>query len=78
MTGYGLVRELSDAIVYEVNEEHGYVDISGLARKPKVGDVVRVMPNHVCPINNLFDKAVLVRGAEVLGAARVEARGAVQ
>jgi D-serine deaminase-like pyridoxal phosphate-dependent protein len=78
LQGYGVVQDLGMARVYDVNEEHGYLDISGLAVKPKVGDLVRVTPNHVCPVSNLFDKVVFIKGNEVLGAVRVDARGAVQ
>jgi len=74
---YGVVRALGDAPVYDLNEEHGYLDISGFAAKPKVGDLVRVVPNHACPVTNLFDKVVFVSGDEVLGAVKVDARGLV-
>jgi D-serine deaminase-like pyridoxal phosphate-dependent protein len=46
--------------------------------KPRVGDLLRITPNHVCPVTNLFDKVVFVKGDEVLGAVRVDARGTVQ
>ncbi len=78
LSGYGAVQELGRAPVYDVNEEHGYLDISAVAEKPKVGDLVRVTPNHVCPVSNLFDKVVFVKDGEVLGAVKVDARGAVQ
>lgn len=78
LQGYGVVQALDKARVYDVNEEHGYLDISGLAVKPKVGDLVRVTPNHVCPVSNLFDKVVFIKGSEVLGAVKVDARGTVQ
>ena len=78
LKGYGVVRELGFAKVYNVNEEHGYLDIADCNDKPKVGDLVRVTPNHVCPVINLFDKVVVVRGKEVLGAVKVDARGMVQ
>ena len=78
LTGYGVVHDLEDAPLYSLNEEHGYLDISGLDAKPAVGDLVRVTPNHVCPVSNLFDRVVFVRGEEVLGAVKVDARGAVQ
>lgn len=78
LTGYGVVQELGRARVYDVNEEHGYLDISAVSGKPRVGDLVRITPNHVCPVTNLFDKVVLIRGSEVLGAAKVDARGMVQ
>jgi D-serine deaminase-like pyridoxal phosphate-dependent protein len=78
LQGYGIVQELGKARVYDVNEEHGYLDISGVTDKPKVGDLVRITPNHVCPVTNLFDKVVFIKGSEVLGAVKVDARGAVQ
>ncbi|MBI2717427.1 MAG: alanine racemase [Rhizobiales bacterium] len=78
LTGYGVVHDLGDARVYEVNEEHGYLDISQTAAKPRVGDLVRIVPNHVCPVMNLFDRVVVIDGNEVLGAVKVDARGMVQ
>jgi D-serine deaminase-like pyridoxal phosphate-dependent protein len=78
LKGYGIVRELNDAVVYDVNEEHGFLDLSATNKKPKVGEIVRILPNHACPVSNLFDKVVFVDGDKVLGAARVDARGMVQ
>ena len=78
MEGYGEVRQLSGVRVYNMSEEHGFLDISKINDKPKVGDLVRITPNHVCPVSNLFDKVVFVKGGEVLGAVKVDARGMVQ
>ncbi len=78
MTGYGTVRELGDTPIYELSEEHGHIILGENAPVPKVGDLVRVLPNHVCPVSNLYDKVVFIRGGEVLGAIPVAARGKVQ
>jgi D-serine deaminase-like pyridoxal phosphate-dependent protein len=78
LEGYGVARETGFSRVYDLSEEHGFLDISGVTPPPKVGDQVRIVPNHVCPVSNLFDKVVLVSGAKVLGAVPVEARGKVQ
>jgi D-serine deaminase-like pyridoxal phosphate-dependent protein len=78
LPGYGIVQELGGARVYDVNEEHGYLDISSVAEKPRVGDLVRVTPNHACPVSNLYNRVVFVRGDEALGAVKVDARGLVQ
>jgi D-serine deaminase-like pyridoxal phosphate-dependent protein len=78
LQGYGVVHDLGDARIFAANEEHGYLDISALDAKPAIGDMVRITPNHVCPVTNLFDEVVFVRGNQVLGAARVDARGKVQ
>ena len=77
LSGYGVVAELGEARVYAANEEHGYLDTAHLVQKPRVGDLVRITPNHVCPVTNLFDEVVFVRGNTVLGAAKVDARGKV-
>ena len=78
LKGYGIVRSLGDAQVYNANEEHGFLDISAVSGKPAVGDLVRITPNHACPVSNLFDRVVFVDGDEVLGAVKVDARGTVQ
>jgi D-serine deaminase-like pyridoxal phosphate-dependent protein len=77
LEGFGLVAGLDNAVVYNVNEEHGYLDIRSTRQKVHVGDRVKVLMNHTCPVNNLFDKVVFVSGDEVLGAVRVDARGKV-
>ena len=42
-----------------------------------VGDLVRIIPNHVCPVSNLYNKVAFTRGGDVLGYANVDARGRV-
>ena len=78
MQGYGVVQNLNMAQVYAVNEEHGYLDTTQVEVQPRVGDLLRVTMNHTCPVNNLFDRVVFIRGDKVLGAMRVDARGKVQ
>ncbi|MHA1190493.1 MAG: alanine racemase [Alphaproteobacteria bacterium] len=78
LDGYGVVPALGGAKVYNLSEEHGFLDIAKLPEKPAIGDLVQVVPNHVCPVSNLFDRVVFVRGEAVLGAVKVDARGAVQ
>lgn len=78
LEGYGVVHGLADAKIYAANEEHDYLDISHLQQKPSVGDLVKVTPNHVCPVTNLFDEVMFVRGENVLGAVKVNARGLVR
>jgi len=78
LKGFGVVTAMGMAQIYNLSEEHGFLDISGLARKPQVGELVQITPNHVCPVTNLYDRVVFIRGNEVLGAVKVDARGLVQ
>jgi len=77
LTGHGSLAGATSALVYALSEEHGFLDVSKLTERPKIGDRIRVVPNHVCPVSNLFDRVAIVRGSNVLGYARVDARGRV-
>jgi D-serine deaminase-like pyridoxal phosphate-dependent protein len=78
LEGYGEARALGAARIYTTSEEHGFLDIAKLNDKPKIGDLLRITPNHVCPVSNLFDRVIFVSGEDVLGAVKVDARGLVQ
>jgi D-serine deaminase-like pyridoxal phosphate-dependent protein len=73
--GFGYLLEHPEAVVYALNEEHGYVDVSRCDPKPRIGDVVRVLPNHVCVAVNLYDEVVVHRSGEVVDTWPVAARG---
>jgi D-serine deaminase-like pyridoxal phosphate-dependent protein len=78
LEGYGLILEYPQARIYELNEEHGYVDVSACAEKPEIGKRVAVLPNHCCAVSNLFNEVVGVRGDHVEVVWPVAARGASQ
>jgi len=73
--GHGMLKEDNDAVLVKLNEEHGFLDLSDAALKPKVGDKVEVIPNHSCVVSNLFDEIVAARGGEVLETWPIAARG---
>ena len=73
--GNGLLREHPEAVVYRLNEEHGYVDVSGCAEPPEIGTVVSIVPNHACGATNLYDEAVVTRAGRVVGVWPILARG---
>jgi D-serine deaminase-like pyridoxal phosphate-dependent protein len=73
--GYGLIREYPDAIIERLNEEHGILDLTRSARKPAIGERVRIVPNHVCVVTNLHDEVVTMRDGRVEAILPVAARG---
>lgn len=75
LKGYGLILEHPEAEVARFSEEHGILDLARCNDRPKVGDVVRVIPNHICPVVNVVGSLVFVRDGEILGTSEVEARG---
>jgi len=77
-SGYGYVVEAPDAPLIKLNEEHGYLDITRSAHKFYVGEVVTVIPNHVCTCVNMHDEVFTLRKGIVEGSWRVAARGKVR
>jgi D-serine deaminase-like pyridoxal phosphate-dependent protein len=73
--GHGLILEHPQAKIARFAEEHGFLDLSGCNDRPQVGDVVRIVPNHVCVVVNMVDRLVTVRGGEIVGELPVAARG---
>ena len=75
LDGHGHILEYPDARVAALSEEHAVVDLSASAARPRIGETVRVIPNHACVVTNLFDTIHLVRGGDVVSEASVTSRG---
>lgn len=75
---HGHIVEYPNAIIYKLNEEHAYTDVSRCPVKPTIGERVHVIPNHVCVAVNLHNVAYGVRGDEIVAVWPVAARGLVQ
>jgi D-serine deaminase-like pyridoxal phosphate-dependent protein len=75
--GYGLVKAQPGWFFARASEEHGVLLRNGdePAVELRIGDRVEVIPNHVCPMINLYDEAVAHRGGEVAGTIPIVARG---
>lgn len=76
--GFGYLPDAPGAIFEKMNEEHGFVDIREAHGSWKVGDRVRVLPNHICVAMNLHEQVYGIRGEEVVEVWRVEGRGKLQ
>ncbi len=73
--GFGVLMAHPDVVVKAMSEEHGLLDLSRTDWRPAVGDVVRVVPNHVCIVVHLNDRLVGVQGDVVEQEWDVAARG---
>ena len=47
-------------------EEHGFIDISDCESKLSIGDIVEVVPNHVCCLY-MLDQLMAVRDNSIVG-----------
>ena len=77
LDGHGLILEHPEARIAKFAEEHGFLDLARCNDRPKVGDVVRIVPNHVCVVVNMVDRLVATRGDEIVGEIPVAARGRI-
>lgn len=75
LDGYGLILEHPEARIKGFAEEHGFLDLTKCNARPSVGDIVRVVPNHVCVVVNMVDQLIAVRGHEIVDVYPVAARG---
>ncbi|MHB8378302.1 MAG: alanine racemase [Acidimicrobiales bacterium] len=78
-SGWIRVADRGDLSMDFLNEEHGVGSID-LARGGQlaIGDRLRLIPSHVCPVFNLFDAVYVVRDELVVETYRVAARGCVR
>jgi D-serine deaminase-like pyridoxal phosphate-dependent protein len=74
--GFGLVVGRRTRIA-RVSEEHGVLAVAP-GETFRVGERVRVLPNHACAVTNLADQLTAVRAGRVEGRIPVHARGRVQ
>ena len=75
LNGYGALPAYPDGVIDRLSDYHGIVRIPAGTRAPAVGEVVAIVPNHVCPVVDLFDSYVAVRGRGVVEVLPVDARG---
>ncbi len=78
LDGYGFIREYPEARIAALSEEHGHVDFSACTRRPDIGEIVTVIPNHCCPVVNLADELIGLRRGKVEVVWPVAARGRVR
>ena len=76
--GHGVIVGSPDARLKDINEEHGYVDVSALTERPQVGDHLQIIPNHACGCVNLQDAMLGVRNGVVEQVLQVAARGLIR
>ena len=73
--GFGALLDRPDVYVKALSEEHGLLDVSHTNWRPRVGERVRIVPNHVCVSVNLQPRLWLLDRERLVGSYVVRARG---
>ena len=74
-SGFGELLDHPEVTVKSMSEEHGILDLSTSTWRPRVGELVRVIPNHVCIVVHLNDFVYGIRANAVETSWAVAARG---
>lgn len=73
--GYGHIPEFPHAIISSLSEEHGIIDLPSPSARPQIGAQIEIVPNHACPVSNLYDRVHLTRRGRLVDSVDVAARG---
>jgi len=69
------VPAIPGSFLRRLDEYHGYLSVPDATPRPPVGTVMTLVPNHVCPVVNLFDELLVVERGTIVGRWPVDARG---
>lgn len=72
---HGMILEYPDARIEKLSEEHGHVNLSHCSKKPMIGEILTIVPNHACAVSNLTDYFVGIKINSKPVTIRVDARG---
>jgi D-serine deaminase-like pyridoxal phosphate-dependent protein len=75
LAGYGSLAAYPDGTIERVFDYHGGVVFPDGAARPELGEVVAVLPNHACPVVDLYDSFIASRAGSIVGRWPVDARG---
>ena len=74
-TGYGLVKSSDNVRLSGMFDEHGLIYDKQLRNELEVGCKLEIIPNHICPVCNLYDMAYLVSNGKILREIPIMCRG---
>jgi D-serine deaminase-like pyridoxal phosphate-dependent protein len=77
LTGFGVIQGREEIAVASLSEEHGVIELPEASDWPRVGDRIRIIPNHACVVSNLFDVVNLIGPDDEVQTVDVAARGRV-
>ena len=71
---YARVLDGRDIQLVRCSEEHGWAT-GGDVDQLRIGERVRLVPSHICPVLNLADEVIVIQGENVIDTWKVAARG---
>jgi len=75
LEGFGVMPAYPSAVIERLFDYHAAVSIPDGSPAPRLGEVVAIVPNHVCPVVEQFDEFIAEREGVAEGRWPVDARG---
>lgn len=73
--GKGTIVEFPDIFIEKVFDEHAIINSENLSEKVFIGDKLRIIPVHICPVCNLYENAWLISNGTVIDKIEISCRG---
>lgn len=73
--GFGKIKGYPDLLIQKLSDEHAVI-VPG--DNLSIGDRIEIIPNHICPTVNLYDRAYGIREGRVEKVFTISARGCTQ
>lgn len=73
--GKGTIMDYPETYIDSVYDEHAIINNKMFRFEVEIGDKVRIIPVHICPVCNLFESAWLISGEDVIEEIPILARG---
>ena len=77
LQGHGQIVDCPEALIAGLSEEHGHLEYPTDIKPLKIGQRLRVIPNHACVVSNLVDEVAFIRNGQLERIVPVDARGCI-
>lgn len=77
-TGIGYIKGSKGVYIDELFDEHAIIYNKEFRESINIGDTIEIIPNHICPVCNLYDSAYLISGDDVIDEIPILCRGKLQ
>jgi D-serine deaminase-like pyridoxal phosphate-dependent protein len=75
LDGHRAIPAYPRAVIERVSDYHGVVRVPAGTPAPRLGELIAIVPNHICPVVDLRDGFTVTRNGAVVGTWPVAARG---
>lgn len=76
--GRGTLLDMPQVHIEKVFDEHAIINDRAFHDRVRIGDKVRIIPVHICPVCNLYERFYLISGDTVIEEDTIDCRGKLQ